>query len=572
MNNILDIKTPAQGETRALKSDYGLDNLGLGNLHHAYWNLPTEALYEEATFRREGRITHLGPLTVNTGKHTARSANDKFVVKEATSDGHVWWGQYNRPFGADKFNELFNRLQGFFQGRDAFVQDCYVGADPEYRMPVRIITETAWHSLFARNMFLLPGTLEAYRRHVPEFTVVCAPSFKGIQQIDGTASNTFIALNLEQRLCIIGNTAYAGEIKKSVFTVLNYLLPLQGVMPMHCSANVGRDGDVAIFFGLSGTGKTTLSADPERRLIGDDEHGWSDNGVFNFEAGCYAKVIQLSPTAEPQIHACTRRFGTILENVVYDPVTRRIDLDDESITENTRASYPLEYIDNAVPEKAGGHPRNIILLTCDASGVMPPIARLTPDQTLYQFVSGYTSKIAGTEVGLGKEPEITFSTCFGAPFMVHHPSVYADLLKRKIQRYGVNCWLVNTGWIGGPYGVGKRISIAYTRALLSAVLSGKLQRVEYAADPVFGFEVPGRCDGVPAGVLNPASSWPNKEAYMQRYRQLAFRFVDNFRKFEAGCDPEIVKAGPRVNGLASPGAARLTLSRPERVGEAVTTE
>jgi phosphoenolpyruvate carboxykinase (ATP) len=554
MTNILDIKTPAQGEARALRSDYGLENLGLANLHQVYWNLPTEALYEEITFRREGRITHLGALVVNTGKHTARSANDKFIVKEATTGEQIWWGQYNRPFGAEKFNELFNRMQGFLQGRDVFVQDCYVGADPEYQIPVRIITEYAWHSLFVRNMFLLPKSLEEYRRHVPEFTVVCAPSFKGIQQIDGTASNTFIALSFDQRLCMIGNSAYAGEIKKSVFTVLNHLLPLQGVLPMHCSANVGRDGDVAIFFGLSGTGKTTLSADPQRRLIGDDEHGWSDGGVFNFEGGCYAKVIQMSPTAEPQIYACTRRFGTILENVVYDPVTRRIDLDDESVTENTRASYPLDYIDNAVPEKVGGHPRNIILLTCDASGVMPPIARLTPDQALYQFISGYTSKIAGTEVGLGKEPEITFSTCFGAPFMVHHPYVYAELLKRKIQRYGVNCWLVNTGWIGGPYGVGKRISIAYTRALLNAVLNGKLLGVEFATDPVFGYQVPRSCDGIPASVLNPGEAWPDKENYMQRYRQLAFRFVDNFKKFEAECPPEVMEAGPRLVGIRHAGA------------------
>ncbi len=544
MTNILDIKTPAQGEARALKSDYGLENHGLTNLNQVYWNLPTEALYEEVTFRREGRITHLGSLVVNTGKHTARAASDKFIVREGTTEDRIWWGQYNRPFGADKFNELFNRLQGFFQGRDVFVQDCYVGADPDYRMPVRIITEYAWHNLFARNMFLLPRSLEEYRQHVPEFTVICAPSFKGIQQIDGTGSNTFIAASFDQRLCIIGNTAYAGEIKKSVFTVLNYLLPLQGVLPMHCSANIGKAGDVAVFFGLSGTGKTTLSADPERGLIGDDEHGWSDSGVFNFEAGCYAKVIQLSPTAEPQIYACTRRFGTILENVIFDPATRRIDLDDETITENTRASYPLEYIDHAVPEKVGGHPRNIILLTCDASGVMPPIAKLTPNQALYQFISGYTSKIAGTEVGLGKEPEITFSTCFGAPFMVHHPYVYADLLKQKILRYGVNCWLVNTGWIGGPYGVGKRISIAYTRGLLKAVLSGELLGVGYATDPVFGFQVPRTCDDIPSSVLNPAESWPNKEHYMQRYRQLAFRFVDNFKKFEAGCPPEVVQAGP----------------------------
>ncbi len=545
MNNLLNIVTPAQAEASALKSDYGLENHGLTNLRVAYWNLPTEALYEEITFRKEAKIARQGPIVANTGKHTARSANDKFVVKEPTTEEKIWWGQYNRPMSPDKFNDLYNRLQGFLQGRDVFVQDCYAGADPNYRMPIRMITELAWHSHFVRNMFILPKTNEEYRRHVPDFTVICAPSFKGIPQIDGTATNTFIALNFAQKLCIIGNTAYAGEIKKSIFTILNFLLPLDGVMPMHCSANMGKDGDTAIFFGLSGTGKTTLSADPNRGLIGDDEHGWSDEGVFNFEGGCYAKVIQLSPSAEPQIYATTRMFGTILENVPYDPVTRVIDLDDESITENTRASYPLEFISNAVPEKMGGHPKNIILLTCDASGVMPPIAKLTPEQTMYQFISGYTSKIAGTEVGLGKEPEMTFSACFGGPFMVHHPSFYADLLKRKILRHGVNCWLVNTGWIGGPYGIGKRISIKYTRALLNAALSGELLNVEYKTDPIFGFQVPQRCGDVPVSVLNPGESWSNKDDYMRRYKDLASRFIENFKKFEEGCPPEVIAAGPK---------------------------
>jgi phosphoenolpyruvate carboxykinase (ATP) len=550
MNNVLEIKSPAQDEAKALRSDFGLGSLGLANLHKAYWNLPSEALVEEIVFRGEAKLSQLGPIVVNTGKHTARSANDKFVVREPSTEEKVWWGEYNRPFSPDKFNDLVNRLQGFLQGRDVFIQDCFVGADPEFRMPIRVLTEHAWHSLFARNMFLLPQTMEEYRRHVPDFTVLCVPSFKGLQQIDGTASQTFIVINFEQKLCIIGNTAYAGEIKKSVFTALNFLLPLQGVMPMHCSANMGAAGDVALFFGLSGTGKTTLSADPRRRLIGDDEHGWSDQGVFNFEGGCYAKVIQLSPSAEPQIYACTRRFGTILENVILDPVTRLIDLDDDAITENTRASYPLEYIENAVPEKVGGHPKSIILLTCDASGVMPPIARLTPDQALYQFISGYTSKIAGTEVGLGQEPEITFSTCFGAPFMVHFPWFYADLLKRKILRHEANCWLVNTGWIGGPYGVGKRISISHTRALLNAALSGELLGVEYVADPVFGFEVPKSCEGVPTDVLNPASSWPSKAHYMEKYRELAMRFVENFRKFERSVAPEVLSAGPRLGERA----------------------
>lgn len=546
MNNILNIKTPAENEAATLKSDYGIENLGLSNLRKVYWNLTTEALYEEIVFRQEGKISKLGPVVTNTGKHTARSANDKFVVKEASTEGNIWWGEYNRPFSTDKFNALVSRMQGFLQGRDVFVQDCFIGADQNYRMPVRIVTEFAWHAMFARNMFILPKTSEEYRRHAPEFTVLALPSFKGMPTIDGTPADTFIVLNFEQRLCIIGNTAYAGEIKKSVFTIMNYLLPLQGVMPMHSSANVGSKNDSAIFFGLSGTGKTTLSADPKRGLIGDDEHGWSDEGVFNFEGGCYAKVIRLSPSAEPQIYATTRRFGTILENVPYDPVTRNIDLDDESITENTRASYPLEYIDNAIPEKMAGHPKNIVFLTCDAQGVLPPIAKLTPDQAMYQFISGYTSKIAGTEVGLGREPEMTFSTCFGAPFMVHHPSVYADLLKRKILKYGVNCWLLNTGWIGGAFGVGKRISIQYTRALLNSALDGSLLNVRYRKDPVFGFEVPASCPGVPEGILNPADSWPSKEKHAEKYRSLASRFIENFRKFEDGCPPEVIKAGPKI--------------------------
>jgi len=546
MNNLLNIKTPAEAQATALKADYGLENLGLMNLRQVYWNLPIEALYEEVVFRGEGRITQQGPLVVRTGQHTGRSASDKVIVREANSENHVWWGEYNRPLAPEKFDELYGRLQGFFQGRDVFVQDCYVGADPDYRMPIRIITELAWHSMFARNMFLPLQTNEEYRRHIPTFTVIAAPSFKALPQIDQTASNTFIALNLDQRLCIIGNTAYAGEIKKAIFTVLNYFLPLEGVMPMHCSANVGKEGDVALFFGLSGTGKTTLSADPLRGLIGDDEHGWSDNGIFNFEGGCYAKVINLSPTAELQIYATTRRFGTILENVVFDPVTRLIDLDDATITENTRASYPLEFIDNALREKRAGHPRNIVLLTCDASGVMPPIARLTPEQAMYQFISGYTAKIAGTEVGLGAEPEITFSACFGGPFMVHHPSVYANLLKEKILRYKVNCWLVNTGWVGGPYGIGKRISIRYTRAMLNAALSGQLLNVEYTTDPIFGFLVPKTCPDIPPEVLDPSSSWHDKKQYMQRYRALAARFIDNFKKFASQCPPEVIAAGPKI--------------------------
>ncbi len=546
MNNILNIRTPAEAEAEALKSDYGLESHGLTNLRKAYWNLPPEALYEEIVFRGEGAITSQGPIVVTSGKHMARAANDKFIVREPSSEERVWWGEYNRPSSPEQFNELFNRLQGFVQGRDLFVQDCFAGAHPDFQLPIRVITEFAWHSLFAHNMFLRPATADEYKKHVPEFTVMCVPSFKAHAPIDATRTSTFVTLNFDQKLCIIGDTAYGGEIKKSVFTLLNYLLPLEGVMPMHCSANVGPDGDVALFFGLSGTGKTTLSADPGRGLIGDDEHGWSDDGIFNFEAGCYAKVILLSPTAEPQIYACTRRFGTVLENVIFDPVSRIIDLDDDTLTENTRASYPLEFISNALPEKMAGHPKNVVLLTCDASGVMPPIAKLTIEQALYQFISGYTAKVGGTEVGLGEEPEITFSTCFGAPFMVHHPAFYADLLRRKIERYGVNCWLLNTGWVGGPYGIGKRISIAYTRALLTAALSGELLDVKYRDDPVFGFSVPQSCDGVPPEVLDPASSWPSKKEYMDKYRQLASRFIDNFKKFEERNPPEVNAAGPKI--------------------------
>ncbi len=546
MNNILNIKTPAENIASALKSDYGIENHGLSNLRKVYWNLPMEALYEEAIFRNEGSITFQGPFIVNTGRHTARAANDKLIVYESSTKDSIWWGEYNRPYSTEKFDELFNRVQGYLQGKDIFIQDCFAGANPEYCLSIRSITELAWHSMFSRNMFLSPQTQDEYRRHVPDFTIITLPEFKSFPQIDGTLSTTVIAINFDQRLCIIGNTGYGGEIKKSIFTIMNYLLPLEGVMTMHCSANMGKNGDVALFFGLSGTGKTTLSADPRRGLIGDDEHGWSDEGVFNFEGGCYAKVIGLSPEAEPQIYACTRKFGTILENVVYDPITRLIDLDDDEHTENTRASYPLDFIENAILEKSGGHPKNIIFLTCDASGVMPPIARLTPAQALYHFISGYTSKVGGTEIGLGEEPEITFSTCFGAPFMVHPPSYYADLLKRKITRYGVNTWLLNTGWIGGSYGIGKRISIHYTRTLLDAALNGELDDVDYAIDPIFGFQVPRLCPNVPTEVLDPSSSWSDKNEYTKKYRSLAARFIDNFIKYAGDCSPEVVNAGPKL--------------------------
>ena len=544
IENIL--KSPAQKEAKAVASEYGLNNHGLTFLKNPYWNLQPSALYEEIVFRGEGKIAHQGPIVVNTGKWTARAVNDKTIVLESETKDKIWWGEYNRPFSEEKFNALLNRVQAYLQGRDVFVYDGYVGADAEYSLPIRIITEYAWHNLFAWNMFINVPSFEKLRKHIPEFTVIAVPSFKASPEIDGTNSETCIIINFAQRIAIIGGTGYAGEIKKTVFTVMNFLMPLRGVLSMHSSANVGIQGDVAIFFGLSGTGKTTLSADPNRRLIGDDEHGWSDDGVFNFEGGCYAKVIQLSQDSEPQIYACTRMFGTILENVLIDPVSRYIDLDSDMLTENTRASYTLDYIANFLPEKKAGHPKNIFFLTCDANGVLPPIAKLTPDQAIYHFISGYTSKIAGTEIGLGNEPEATFSTCFGAPFMVHHPYYYANLLKEKVLAHNVDIWLVNTGWNGGSYGVGKRISIKYTRALLNAALDGKLKNVEYYTDPIFRFKVPKSCEGIPSNILNPENTWGNKEAYWAKYRHLAALFIENFKQFMDGCPPEILEAGPYI--------------------------
>ncbi len=546
MTKYLKFDTPAIKHAKDLASDYKLDNHGLINLDQVFWNLPTPALYEEAVFRGEGHMVNGGPFLVSTGKWTARAANDKYVVREHTTEDKIWWGVYNRPMNPDKFNGIFNRLQAYLQGEELFVQDGYVGADPNYSMPIRIITDKAWQSLFARNMFITPKSRDDLKKHIPEFTLIASPSFKVDPRIDGTRSETAIILNFEQRIGIVAGSSYAGEIKKSFFTVMNFLLPLRGVMAMHCSANVGKKGDSALFFGLSGTGKTTLSADPDRNLIGDDEHGWSDEGVFNFENGCYAKVIRLSAEAEPEIYAVTRRFGTILENVVYDPASRLIDLDDEILTENTRASYPLEFIPNAMPEKrVDTHPQNVIFLTCDAQGVMPPIARLDMNRAMYHFISGYTSKIAGTEIGLGIEPEIAFSACFGAPFMVHHPFYYANLLRKKMGKYDSRCWLINTGWVGGKFGVGKRISIRHTRNMLSAALEGHLDNVEYRKDKLFGFEVPLSCPNVPEDVLEPANAWGNKDEYWMRYDALAARYIENFKLFREGVPDEVISVGPR---------------------------
>ena len=507
-------------------------------------NLGVQALCDEAVRRGEGILAAEGPLVCSTGPHTGRSPNDKFIVKEPSSENHVAWGKVNRPITAAAFGGVLERLEAYLRGKDLFVQDCYAGADPAYRLPIRVITERAWHSLFARHLFIPEPDPGKRDRHQPEFTVVDVPSFTARPATDGTNSETFILVNFERRLVLIGGTNYAGEIKKSIFTVMNYLLPLRDVMPMHCSANVGAGGDVALFFGLSGTGKTTLSSDHNRRLIGDDEHGWSANGVFNFEGGCYAKMIRLSAEAEPQIYATTRRFGTVLENVTCDPATRRLDLNDDRVTENTRGAYPLEFIDNAVASGQAGHPANVVMLTADAFGVLPPIARLTPAGAMYHFLSGYTAKVAGTERGV-TEPKATFSTCFGAPFMVWDPNVYAKLLGERIAKHDSHVWLVNTGWTGGPFGVGKRMKIAHTRAMIDAALSGKLDDVPYTTDPIFNLSVPTSCPGVPQDVLNPRSTWADAAAYDAQAKKLAAMFAENFKTFAATAATDVREAGPR---------------------------
>jgi phosphoenolpyruvate carboxykinase (ATP) len=507
-----------------------------------HWNLTPPLLYEEVIQRREAMMAEYGPLVIYTGKSTGRSPNDKFFVREPSSQEHVWWGKVNKPFPMDKFESLKSRILDYFSQKELFIQDCYGGADPSYRFPARIITDTAWESLFAYNMFLHAAP-QPPNEFSPEFTVLVASGFEAEPEIDGTRSDVVVAIHLGQKLALIAGTRYAGEIKKTVFTVLNYLFPLQNIFPMHCAANIGEAGDTALFFGLSGTGKTTLSADPKRRLIGDDEHGWSDTGVFNFEGGCYAKVIRLSAKDEPQIFAMTRRFGTILENVVIDPTTRKIDLSDETITENTRASYLLSELDHFEPSGMGPHPQNVIFLTADAFGVLPPISRLTSEQAMYHFLSGYTAKVAGTEKGI-KEPQATFSTCFGGPFMVHHPMVYAQLLGKKISKHQSRCWLVNTGWTGGAYGVGQRMKIAYTRAMIDTLLSGGLDDVRYEVDPVFGLLVPQSCPGVPEHVLNPRLTWADPAAYDAQAQKLAAMFKANFAQFTDAAPAEVIAAGP----------------------------
>ena len=508
-----------------------LERYGIRNSGVIYRNLPTPALYAESVRNREGFIAHLGPYVVRTGQHTGRSPKDRFIVKEPTSEKNIWWGVENRPISKEKFEILYYRILAYLQGKQLYIQDCYAGADPVYRMPVRVINETAWHNLFVRNMFIRIKNREELDEFEPEFTVIHIPNFLANPELDGTNSESFIILNFEKKMVIIGGTAYAGEIKKAIFTVKNYYLPQKNVLSMHCSANIGKKGDTAIFFGLSGTGKTTLSTDPDRKLIGDDEHGWSDNGIFNFEGGCYAKVIRLSKEGEPEIYECTRKFGTILENVAIDIDTRRINLDDAGLTENTRAAYPITHIENSVPEGMGGHPTNIILLTADAFGVLPPVARLTPEMTQKYFLIGYTAKVAGTEVGI-TEPKATFSSCFGSPFMALEPSVYANLLRDKIKKHQVDCWLVNTGWINGPYGVGKRISIANTRAIIKAILEGTLKNADFHKDDIFGLDIPQTCPGVDEKVLNPSSGWADKDKYKTEARKLAEMFEKVYLEFK----------------------------------------
>ena len=509
-------------------------------------NLSVAALYEKAIERSEGLLAAAGPLVVRTGRHTGRSPNDKYIVDEPDSHDGVWWGGFNQPISEQRYDALRARFIEHINSREVFVQDCFVGADPRYRRSVRAYTESAWASIFCDNLFIRPTPQQLADFDV-NFTIIDAPSFRADPERDGTRSETVILVHLARQEILIGGTNYAGEMKKGAFGIMNYRLPAEGVLPMHSSVNVGAKGDVAVFFGLSGTGKTTLSADPERVLIGDDEHGWTDDGVFNFEGGCYAKTIRLSHIYEPDIYSTTRRFGTILENVVIDPMTRELDLDSEQFTENTRGAFPLHFISNSSDSGMAGQPSTVIFLTADAFGVLPPISRLTRDQAMYHFISGYTAKLAGTEVGV-KEPTATFSTCFGAPFMPRHPGVYARMLGERLDRHDVPVWLVNTGWSGGPYGTGERMNITHTRQMVRAALNGKLNGVRTRTDPTFGFEVPESCPDVPGSVLWARDTWNDAEDYDRAARKLAGMFVDNFRQFEGGVSGEIRAGGPRSAG------------------------
>ena len=518
-----------------------LNELGLKNWKSLHWNLTTPQLVEASVNRSEGQLAANGALLVATGDRTGRSPNDRFIVEEDSTKHLINWGKVNVPISEARFDHLYNKVIAYHQQKELFGQDLFVGQHPTYRMPVRVVTEFAWAALFARTLLVRPQNDSEIANHQPEYTVLHAPRLHADPVIDGTNSHVFVILNLAKKIVIIGGTEYGGEIKKSFFAIMNFLLPQKDVFPMHCSANVGKDGDTALFFGLSGTGKTSLSADPERQLIGDDEHGWGDDGIFNFEGGCYAKAIKLSKEKEPQIYNAIR-FGSIAENVVYDEKNRKIDYDADDLTENTRATYPVEFIDNVLIPGIGGHPKNVMFLTADAFGVLPPISKLTPEMAMYHFLAGYTSKLAGTEAGI-TEPQTTFSECFGSPFMPLPATRYAEMLGDKMRKHNADVWLVNTGWSGGAYGVGKRMDIRLTRAMIKAALDGQLREVEFKADPVFKVLVPQSCPDVPTEVLNPRNTWADKDAYDKQAADLAARFKKNFEKFPDASDA-ICNAGP----------------------------
>jgi phosphoenolpyruvate carboxykinase (ATP) len=536
------LNAEAAAPTFGRESRYGLENHGIRNPGTVFWNLNPVELVEHAVRRGEGSLVDGGPFNAVTSPHTGRSPQDRFVVREPSSENDIDWGKVNIPFDAENYDRLREDVMGHLEGQNLYVRDMWAGADPRYRLGVRVVTPNAWHNLFAYNMFRRPSASEL-DDFTPGFTILHAPEYQADPGRHGTRTSTFILIHFGRKEVLIGGTRYAGEIKKSVFGLLNYLLPKQGVLSMHCSANVGPEGDTALFFGLSGTGKTTLSANPERALIGDDEHGWSNEGVFNYEGGCYAKAINLSPEGEPEIYATTRMFGTVLENCVLDE-ERRVDFADQSLTENTRVSYPLHYIPNYVPEAQGGHPRNVVFLTADAYGVLPPIARLTPEQAMFYFLSGYTAKVAGTERGV-KEPQPTFSACFGAVFIPLHPGVYAEMLGEKLREHGSRVWLVNTGWTGGPYGEGSRMKLAHTRAMVRAALAGELDDVETATAPFFGLKIPTRVPGVPSEVLNPRDTWGDKDAYDAQAAKLAGLFAENFERFADRVPESVRNAGPK---------------------------
>ena len=509
-------------------------------------NLSPQELIEKALEAGEGVLTDTGALSCNTGEHTGRSPNDKFIVRDATTENRVDWGEVNRDISPEHFNALRNDQREYLKGKELYVRDAFGGSDPNYTIPIRVVNETAWANLFACQLFLRPESFDP-ANHLPQFTIIHTPFFDADPSKHGTRSSTFVVVNFTEGLILIGGTKYAGEMKKSIFTVLNYIYPARGVFPMHCSANINSNGEQnpALFFGLSGTGKTTLSADPERRLVGDDEHGWSDNGIFNFEGGCYAKCINLTEEKEPQIWRAIRS-GAILENVVVDPQTNKADYDNSSLTENTRAAYPIEHIDGAVLAGTAQHPKNIVFLTCDAFGVMPPISKLNTTQAMYHFLSGYTAKVAGTEKGMGNEPQATFSACFGLPFLPLAPTEYATMLGERMEQHNVNCWLLNTGWVGGVYGVGERIQLSYTRGMVKSALSGELNSVSYTSDPIFGLSFPGSVPGVPEDVLNPRELWSDKSAYDEQATKLAMLFIDNFKQF-AEKRPDLLEAGPKLH-------------------------